>query len=168
MKWPLLTLRSFSIRGKKFLPFTSLSTASLPYQYRLIHLLQLTRIPIKSYTSQALHVVDRGLELSSDRDIGALDGLPWTCPGCGAYSQTHRVDDAGYYSLARNQVAAYISGEKTPLESRRSSEKRLLHKILADASQEVLQSARVLCLSADCKLERDEPAQDSSISNPII
>ena len=168
MKWPLYTLCSFSIRRKKAVPFTSLSTVSLPFQYPLFHPFRPNRNRVKSFSSRALHAADQGPKLSSDRDLSPLNGLPWTCPGCGAYSQTHRVDDAGYYSLARNQVATYISGKETPLESQRSSEKRLLHRILGEVSQEILQSAQVSRPSANCKWEPDKLPQYPFVSNLSI
>ena len=38
----------------------------------------------------------------------ALPALPWTCPGCGAYTQNVSPDEAGYYSPTRKSVRAFL------------------------------------------------------------
>lgn len=41
-----------------------------------------------------------------------LSFLPWTCPGCGAYTQTQNIDNAGFYSTTRNAVKSFLSARK--------------------------------------------------------
>ena len=41
-----------------------------------------------------------------------LELLPWTCPGCGAYSQTQRLDEAGYFSTSRKAVKNFVASRR--------------------------------------------------------
>lgn len=65
-------------------------------------------------------------------------GLPWTCPGCGAYSRADSINEPGYYSLARSSVAAYVHGESEKTRSSEDAELRILHQALGGADQELL------------------------------
>ena len=38
-----------------------------------------------------------------------LELLPWTCSGCGAFSQTQRSDEAGYFSTSRKAVKNFVA-----------------------------------------------------------
>ena len=59
----------------------------------------------------------RKLSTSVDPTPGASDqlasessqALPWSCPGCGAYSQTAHPDAPGYFSLTRKPVKAFLA-----------------------------------------------------------
>ncbi|KAA6414511.1 MAG: hypothetical protein FRX48_01260 [Lasallia pustulata] len=39
------------------------------------------------------------------------DALPWSCPGCGALTQTLEPKEAGFYSTTRKSVKAYIANQ---------------------------------------------------------
>ena len=38
--------------------------------------------------------------------------LPLQCPGCGAFTQTIKENEAGYYTLTRRTVRKYLEGEQ--------------------------------------------------------
>lgn len=46
-------------------------------------------------------------------DYGARkpSSLPCTCPGCGAYSQTHKANEPGFYDVSRRRVKAFLSDQ---------------------------------------------------------
>ena len=44
----------------------------------------------------------------SSKEIIAPARLPWTCPGCGAYTQNVSPDEAGYYSPTRKSVRTFL------------------------------------------------------------
>ena len=41
-----------------------------------------------------------------------LKQLPWSCPGCGAYTQLVEPDEAGYYSLTRKSVRSFLKAQR--------------------------------------------------------
>ena len=41
--------------------------------------------------------------------------LPWTCPGCGAYTQIQNTEDAGFYTTSRKAVKAFVSARRRAL-----------------------------------------------------
>ncbi|MCJ1320826.1 hypothetical protein MMC15_006167 [Xylographa vitiligo] len=44
-----------------------------------------------------------------------LSLLPWTCPGCGAYTQIQNTNDAGFYTSSRKAVKAFVSARRRAL-----------------------------------------------------
>ncbi|MCJ1381795.1 hypothetical protein MMC17_004906 [Xylographa soralifera] len=41
-----------------------------------------------------------------------LSLLPWTCPGCGAYTQIQNTGDAGFYTTSRKAVKTFVSARR--------------------------------------------------------
>ncbi|MCJ1280755.1 hypothetical protein MMC26_000072 [Xylographa opegraphella] len=44
-----------------------------------------------------------------------LSLLPWTCPGCGAYTQIQNAEDAGFYTTSRKAVKTFVSARRRGL-----------------------------------------------------
>ena len=66
--------------------------------------------------------------------------LPWTCPGCGAYTQTLNPDDAGFYSTTRKPVKAFSKARQATVRSKSIEEAQTFDKVIADVNPSMLQS----------------------------
>lgn len=71
--------------------------------------------------------------------------LPIQCTGCGAYAQTSNEKEAGFYSLSRNSVKAFLQGKDIPedLQSRRKQEEEIVLKALQNADNELASSLNI-------------------------
>ena len=149
MKGHLLSQRTLP-RLKNFLPFYGycLDRNFLRFKLHILHLRAYTGSFAKVGNQASYVGGNRPAHLVSQR-AQSVAGLPWTCPGCGAYSQVDNTDEAGYYSLTRKQVSANASGDKTPLAASRDSEQRLLQSILKNARQDTLQDVAILSAYED-------------------
>ncbi|MCJ1312300.1 hypothetical protein MMC25_005974 [Agyrium rufum] len=58
--------------------------------------------------------------------------LPETCPGCGAYSQFINAEEAGFYSITRKPVKAYVAAQRR--------ERALELESISDAEEEPTES----------------------------
>jgi len=65
-------------------------------------------------------------------DHSKLSFLPWTCPGCGAYTQTLNPDNAGFYSTSRRPVKAFVAAQSAAAKRKRAGEPVALTKINDD------------------------------------
>jgi len=68
-----------------------------------------------------VHSVGRAAEVQSI-DHSKLSCLPWTCPGCGAYTQTLNADDAGFYSTSRKTVKAFVAARNAVAKRKHTEE----------------------------------------------
>ena len=95
--------------------------------------------PRRKYSS--LHVASTTLP---DEKIAAkplvISRLPWTCPGCGAFTQLSNPDEAGFYSSTRKSVKALISSGNGPATDGSSVEAQTFERVVANANQGLLQS----------------------------
>lgn len=61
-------------------------------------------------------VIKRGIALLESLSISSTSekclALPLTCPGCGSYSNMVNSENAGFYSLHRPRVKAYITAKE--------------------------------------------------------
>ena len=57
------------------------------------------------------HTISNPYEKHTLQQSG-FSALPWTCPGCGAYTQTGEPDEAGFYTTSRKAVTAFIAAQK--------------------------------------------------------
>lgn len=55
---------------------------------------------------QSHAAVPKGEKMFARRTSPPIEILPWTCPGCGAYTQADEPDEAGFYSMSRKPVRA--------------------------------------------------------------
>ena len=69
-------------------------------------------------------------------------GLPKTCPGCGAFTQTVKTGDAGYYSISRKSVRAFVAQREGSIR-RISEEARIFDHAVQKADPIILQSLGV-------------------------
>lgn len=68
-----------------------------------------------------------------------LSFLPWTCPGCGAYTQTANSEDAGFYSTSRKTVKTFVAAHNATCKKIRAEEAAELGTI-RDAETGILES----------------------------
>lgn len=68
----------------------------------------------------------------------ALLELPLQCPGCGAYTQSNIPENAGYYSVTRKSVRAYLAQHRRDLRAGSIVEEDLFRHAANDAEPEVL------------------------------
>ena len=62
--------------------------------------------------ARRLHIeTARGPEKQFFNASPGPDALPWSCPGCGALTQTLEPKEAGFYSTTRKSVKAYIANQ---------------------------------------------------------
>ena len=69
-----------------------------------------------------------------------VSGLPRTCPGCGAFSQTLEPGEAGFYSATRKPVQIFIASQHAPTRQRLEEEAHTYATAVAHADQGLLQS----------------------------
>ena len=99
-----------------------------------------------------------------------LELLPWTCPGCGAYSQVQRSDEAGYFSTSRKAVRSFVASRR---ERNNGSHALDHHHFPHNKNPVLLDSAEDLKLSADHKppkvdIVRSETDYQMRDSNPNL
>lgn len=70
-------------------------------------------------------------------DRSKLSCLPWTCPGCGAYTQTLNVDDAGFYSTSRKTVKAFLAARNAVARRKHTEEAVRLANVNHDSGTSV-------------------------------
>ena len=60
--------------------------------------------------TRRLHIeAARGPEKQPFQTSPGPHALPWSCPGCGALTQTVDPNEAGFYTITRKSVKAFIS-----------------------------------------------------------
>ena len=62
-----------------------------------------------------------------------LLNLPWSCPGCGAYTQVVSPDQAGFYSASRKSVKEFITQTGQPSNVQGLREDELFNRVLGSA-----------------------------------
>ena len=80
-----------------------------------------------------------------------LSVLPLQCPGCGAFTQNHTAQEAGYYSTDRKIVKAYLAHRKAQESVGRNSEVGLFAKVLQNADASILRDLGLENSLATCK-----------------
>ena len=66
--------------------------------------------------------------------------LPRTCPGCGAYSQTVSLEEAGFYTATRKPVQAFVASQRALARQRLEEEAHTYATAVAHADQNLLRS----------------------------
>ena len=66
--------------------------------------------------------------------------LPWTCPGCGAYTQLSDPGEAGFYSSKRKAVRVFASPSDIPVRNGSLAEAKTFNNVVACADQGLLQN----------------------------
>ncbi|MCJ1372403.1 hypothetical protein MMC20_003627 [Loxospora ochrophaea] len=64
--------------------------------------------------------------------------LPWTCPGCGAFTQSESQVDAGYYSLTRRPVKAFLARQRQARNNNDTEEKETYEQVITGADDSLL------------------------------
>ena len=67
-------------------------------------------------------------------------GLPRTCPGCGAYSQTLNPEEAGFYSASRKSIKAFVASQHASTRQASEAEDHTYTTIVAHADPSLLLS----------------------------
>ena len=84
--------------------------------------------------------LERSETLDSQNASSRYPNLPWTCPGCGAYSQAQKPGEAGFYSVTRNRVSTYVSSHDHPSTTPAGTEQEIIDKALGKADHSLLES----------------------------
>ena len=78
-----------------------------------------------------------------ETDHSKLSFLPWTCPGCGAYTQTLNPDNAGFFSISRKPVKAFVAAQSAAAKRKRAEEAARLTQVNDDTGAGITESLGV-------------------------
>ena len=67
-------------------------------------------------------------------------GLPSTCPGCGAYSQTQNPSEPGFYDESKRRVKAFLSSQNARAQA---AEDAMFDRGLKEANPSLLATLRI-------------------------
>ncbi|MCJ1251104.1 hypothetical protein MMC30_008335 [Trapelia coarctata] len=103
-----------------------------------------SRLQASGVQGRCLHTQPLGRAVNIQPiDHSKLSFLPWTCPGCGAYTQTLNPDNAGFYSTSRKTVKAFVAAQSAATERKRAEEAVGLAKVDDDTGTGILESLRL-------------------------
>ncbi|KAI9734704.1 MAG: hypothetical protein M1818_006691 [Claussenomyces sp. TS43310] len=86
--------------------------------------------------------------------------LPRQCAGCGAPSQTVDKNEAGFYTLSRRSVKAFLGQDDLQSSSRKAEEGRILLQSLQNVDSKVADSLLAQPVKAQSVQEGDPPVCD--------
>lgn len=105
--------------------------------------------------------IDEPIEALSGNQTGTR-GLPITCTGCGAFSQTEDPKQFGYYNPENKRVRRWLSGNVEKKKRPVKEEENIVNQALASMSPEQLKE---LGLDPATMLRGELPDQESSPKN---
>ena len=124
---------------------------------------------LKSTTPKVHHRCLHGQAHESPPEIQLLAAthlslLPWTCPGCGAYTQLQNANDAGFYTTSRKAVKGFLSARKRALDENTTRDMKISKFDVVKPDLESLPDFEENCL----EVENDEKTPQNGVAQDTI
>ena len=94
----------------------------------------------------------------SRNETVSIAELPWSCPGCGAYSRLTGEGGPGYYSSSRKSVMLYTLGHRSRLENIKNKEDDIINRTLRQTTSKTP-------FHVGFDLSKDSPGEPSKCLN---
>ena len=104
---------------------------------------QTCNISRSSLRAQARQVQSQSSRQQPEDHYGppaVLYRLPTTCPGCGAFAQTVQTGEAGFYSISRKPVKAFVYQARERMLGKRDDEAHIFENALKDSGETLSKS----------------------------